>query len=165
MSRNVKRSQVVETEYTETTERLIDYDGTNEAGVRVAIPYDSSEAELFTDANPGKVQPFVKTLTTINGTKAASGDNELVAAPGAGNRLVVTAFVIQNESTTAVIMRLRSASTANGWRCLGEHQADGLSMVFPAGEGWELNENEALNLELSDADTCAYSVRYYTASV
>lgn len=103
--------------------------------------------------------------TTINGTKATSGNNELVAAPGTGYRLVVTGFVIQNRSTTAIIMRLRSASTSNGWPALGQNQGDGLAMNFPPGDHWELNENEALNLELSDADTCGYAVRHYTKAV
>jgi len=121
--------------------------------VKGSIPLGSDLAELSLPA------------TTINGTKASSGNNELVAAPGTGYRLVVTGFVIQNESTTALIMRLRSASTSNGWRALGQNQGDGLAMNFAPGDHWKLNENEALNLELSDADTCAYAVRHYTKAV
>ena len=113
----------------------------------------------------GDIQHVPKDLTTWNGTRAVMGDNQLVAAPGVGNRLVVTAFVIQNESAIALIMRLRSAVTANGWRCLGQSQGDGLAMTFGPGSEWRLNENEALNLELSNANTCAISISYYTEAV
>ena len=106
-----------------------------------------------------------KSLITWNGTRAVAGDNQLVVAPGVGQRLVVTAFVIQNESAIALIMRLRSAATANGWRCLGQSQGDGLAMTFGPGSEWRLNENEALNLELSNANTCAISISYYTEAI
>jgi len=132
---------------------------------RASIPYDEEGNPLFRAANPGVVQVASPDLTTWNGTKAGAGISVLVAAPGAGKRLVVTAFVLQNESTTALIMRLKSGGTTNGWRCLGQNQGDGLAMTFHAGHEWTLNENESLNLELSDADTCAVSYSYYTESV
>ena len=108
------------------------------------------------------IQHVPRVLTTWNGTRAVAGDNQLVAAPGVGNRLVVTAFVIQNESATPTIMRLRSGTTANGWRCLGQNQGDGLAMAFSPGSEWRLHPNDPLNLELSDSRTCAISISYYT---
>lgn len=113
----------------------------------------------------GDIQHVPKSLTTWNGTRAVAGDNQLVAAPGMGQRLVVTAFVIQNESVIALIMRLRSGVTANGWRCLGQNQGDGLAMSFAPGHEWKLHPNDPLNLELSNADTCAVSISYYTEPV
>jgi len=133
--------------------------------IRAAIPIDGDKNAFFVAKNPGVVQHVPKTVATWNGTRAVAGDNELVATPGAGYRLVVTAFVIQNESTTPVIMRLRSGVTTNGWRCLGQNQGDGLAMTFAPDSEWKLNENEPLNLELSDADTCAVSISYYTEAV
>lgn len=113
----------------------------------------------------GDFQYVPITLTTWNGTRAVAGDNQLVAAPGVGQRLVVTAFVIQNESTTPTIMRLRSGTTANGWRCLGQNQGDGLAMSFAPGHEWRLHPNDPLNFELSDNRVCAVSISYYTEAV
>lgn len=124
------------------------------------VPFELGSPALGTYV--GDVQHVPKALTTWNGTRAVAGDNQLVAAPGAGRRLVVTAFVIQNESTTPVIMRLRSGTTANGWRCLGQNQGDGLAMTFGSGNEWRLYPNDPLNFELSDNRVCAFSISYYT---
>lgn len=127
------------------------------------IPFELGSPVLGTYI--GDIQHVPKTLTTWNGTRAIAGDNQLVAAPGVGYRLVVTAFVIQNESAIALIMRLRSGVTANGWRCLGQSQGDGLAMTFGPGSEWRLHPNDPLNLELSNANTCALSISYYTEAV
>lgn len=115
----------------------------------------------------GKVTPtLLEETTTVNGTGSSSGDNEVVATPGAGYRLVVTTFVMQNESASATTLILRSGtSSTNGWRILGQNQGDGLAMALPLGDPWRLGEDEALNLNLSGANQCGYSVRYYTESV
>jgi hypothetical protein len=102
----------------------------------------------------------------INGTFAVAGNNTVVAAPGAGQRIVVSAFVIQNESGTATTMILASSGSLNdGWRLLGQNQGDGLAMAFSAGREWRLGTNEALILNLSGANSCGYSVQYYTETV
>jgi hypothetical protein len=105
-----------------------------------------------------------KSLSYATGTASTSGDNTLVSAPGASNRLVVTAFVIQNESSTATTMILKTGST-NRFRLLAQNQGDGLSIVFPVGQSWKLGTNEALVLNLSGANSCGYSVQYYTEAV
>jgi hypothetical protein len=105
-----------------------------------------------------------KTFSYATAAVATSGDNTLVAAPGSGNRLVVTAFVIQNESSTATTLILKSAST-NRFRFLGQTQGDGMQFVFPVGQAWKLAENEALVLNLSGANSCGYSIQYYTEAV
>ena len=107
----------------------------------------------------GFAQP---TTTVINTTKSATGDNEIVAAPASGYRLVVVAFIIQNESSTATTMILRSADTTNGWRVLAQNQGDGLTRTFSPGFPWKLGEAEALNLNLDGANSCGVSVMYYT---
>lgn len=106
-----------------------------------------------------ELNPIV--TTTENGTAAVNGNNTLILAPGAGRRLVVTAFCIQNASAVATTAILRSASTANGWRVLGQNQGDGLAMSFGNGREWRLNANEALVLNLSAAQTHNYSVSYF----
>ena len=105
-----------------------------------------------------------KTMSYATGTAATSGDNTLVSTPGAGNRLVVTLFVIQNESATETTMILKSGAT-NRIRLLAQSQGDGLSTVFPVGQAWKLAENEALVLNLSGANSCGYSIQYYTEAV
>lgn len=97
-------------------------------------------------------------VSVAAGTKAASGLNTLIAAPAAGYRIVVYAFVVQNESATATTMELQDAVTR--WRVLGQNQGDGLAMAFDALQPWRLNEATALTLKLSGANSCGYSVQY-----
>ena len=103
------------------------------------------------------------TTTRITGTESASGDNELIAAPGAGYKLVIYYFMIENESSTATTMILKDGSTAK-YRRLGQNQGDGLTREFPRGDPWELAENAALNLNLSGANQCGYNVEYETVA-
>lgn len=97
--------------------------------------------------------------TQATGTAATSGDNTLVAAPGAGNHLVIKELVVQNESSTATTVILKSGSTAKWRGRLAEN--DALSLGFSAGEEWRLGSNEALVANLSGANSHGYSVRYY----
>jgi len=101
------------------------------------------------------------TLNYATGTTAAAGQPELIAAPGAGVQIIVTAFVIQNESATATTMRLEAGAVAH-FRVLAQNQGDGLSGTFEVGREWELPANTALNLWLSGANSCGYSIVYYT---
>ena len=103
--------------------------------------------------------------TIVNTTASTTGDNQIVAAPGAGNRIIVLAFVMQNESATPTTMILRSAATSNGWRFLGQNQGDGLSKDFALARPWKLGTNEALNLNLDGNNSCSVSVMYYTETV
>lgn len=100
---------------------------------------------------------------TVTGTFAVAGDNQIVAAPGANQAIEVKAFCIQCESATATTMILRSGASANGWRCLAQNQGDGLAMVFPVSDPWRCTANEALNLNLSGANQCNYSLSYRIA--
>jgi hypothetical protein len=100
-------------------------------------------------------------LTPVCGTKSSSGDNELIAAPGSGVRIVVTGFVIQNESANATTMILKDGST-NKIRVLGQNQGDGLTHIFTPGREWRLTADQALNLNLSGANQCGYTVFYFT---
>ena len=100
----------------------------------------------------------------VSGTKTVSGDNALIAAPGAGVRIVVSAVTIQNESATPTTMVLKSGSTAK-FRWLEQAQGDGLVLNFAPGREWRLGTNEALNLNLSGANSCGYNVVYWTETV
>ena len=105
-----------------------------------------------------------KTLTPISDIVSTSGDTTLVAAPGAGYRIVVTSFVIQNVSSTATTMILQDGSDETR-PCLGQNQGDGLTQTFAPGSEWRLTENSALVFNLSGANQCRYTVDYYIEAV
>jgi hypothetical protein len=117
------------------------------------------------ETNGWRVSVGTQTLTTLEGTKAGSGENELVATPGANKRLVVSAFSVQNETTTNLTLILHSAATTNGWRCYAANRGDGMARVFAPGREWCLNTNENLSLNISAAKTCGFSVMYWTEDV
>jgi hypothetical protein len=97
---------------------------------------------------------------TATGTAAASGDNTLVAAPGAGKRIVISALIVQNESATATTAILKDGSTAI-LRCLGQNQGDGLALHFAPERELRLSADAALVLNLSGANSHGYSVIYH----
>lgn len=102
------------------------------------------------------------TITRVTGTKADSGDNTLVASPGAGYRLVLLYLQVQNETTTATTCIFKWGSTAVG-RVLAQNQGDGLIRDyedFPA----IMPEATALVLNLSGANSHGYTVNYVTVN-
>lgn len=102
----------------------------------------------------------IRTYTKVSGTTATSGDQTLVAAPSAGNHLVVKDILIQNESSTATTAILKNGATAE-WRALLQ-QYGALALSFPEGEEWRLTTATALVLNLSGANSHGYSIRYRT---
>ena len=99
-------------------------------------------------------------LLSATGTAATSGDNDLIAAPGLGNRIVIVSFCIQNESTTATTMILKDGATAFR-RVLGQYQGDGVAVTYGPGREKRLAESAKLVLNLSGANSCGYSVDYF----
>lgn len=98
------------------------------------------------------------------GTQAASGDNTLVAAPGAGYRLVVQLWWVQNESSTATTVKVKRGST-DSYRRLLQNQGDVVGRAYERGREWRLGENEALVLNLSGANTHGWAAEYWTEAV
>lgn len=102
------------------------------------------------------------TYTKVTGTTATSGDQTLIAAPSAGNHLVIKDIVIQNESTVDTTIILKEGSTA-AWRAkLLASVFASLAMSFEAGQEWRLASASALVLNLSGANPHGYSIRYFT---
>ena len=99
----------------------------------------------------------------LTGTTAASGVTTLVAAPGAGRRIVVNAFMVQNESAVATVAQVGQGGAAQ-FRALLQTQGASLSGAFEKDREWKLPANTALTVTLSTANTHGYSVRYYTES-
>lgn len=101
---------------------------------------------------------FGSDVSIVSDTKAAAGNNTLIAAPGTGKRIVVWSFMVQNESANATTIILRDQAAR--FRVLAQNQGDGLAMAFDSLQPWRLNENTALTMSLSGANSCGYSVQY-----
>jgi hypothetical protein len=104
-----------------------------------------------------------KTITIVSGTKSSSGDNTLIAAPGVGVSIVLVRVTLQNESSTATTMLLQNgASGSTLERILAQNQGDGLRAEYALDARPKLSANTALNLNLSGANSCGYTVHYFT---
>jgi hypothetical protein len=106
-----------------------------------------------------------ETMLFHQGVTSGSGVTALVSAPGAGSRIVVSGYRLQQEDANGTLCQLRDGST-DEMRWMGVSQGDQVDVQFPVGREWKLTENQALNLYLSDYDAVAvgYSIYYYTES-
>jgi hypothetical protein len=104
-------------------------------------------------------------MQSVCGAVAVAGDNTIIVAPPVGQRIVVSSFVIQNETAVATTMLLRDGAVVNHFRCLGQNQGDGLALTFCAGREWRLSSGQALVYNLSGANQCNYSVMYWVEAV
>lgn len=100
----------------------------------------------------------------ITGTKNGSGDNELVAAPGTGYRIVVKGWRIQNESASATTCILK-AGTANTYRFLTQNQGDSVSKDYEPEYEWRLPSATALILNLSAGNSHNFNLEYWIETV
>ena len=106
----------------------------------------------------------VATITTTAAAHATSGDNTVIAAPGASNRIVVKSILVQNESAVATTTLLKSGANTRR-RALLQNQGDGVAWSFDRGDEWRLGENEALVLNLSGANSHGVTVDYLAEAV
>ena len=115
------------------------------------------------------VDAVLQRMKTAFADPAGAGDNLLVAAPGAGLKIVVYGYFLLNNAATAQNVRFRSAANSKG-----------PLMVFPAAGAvpntpifqnptgfplFECNANEALNLNLSAATAVGVMVQYAVVPV
>lgn len=106
------------------------------------------------------IHSVAHSYTLVSDTKSASGDNELVASPGASRLIAVKDIFVQNESEVETVAILKSGSSAQ-WR--GKLAAGAsMSLNFDVGSVWRLAKNQALNLNLSGANLHSFTVRYNT---
>lgn len=103
-------------------------------------------------------------LTFYTGQKAASGDNSVVAAPGANKRIVVKAIVVQNTTATATTVVLKDGATAKHTSLL-QNQGDMFGRAFEFGYEWQLTANTALVVNLSGANSHNVNVEYWIEDV
>jgi len=103
---------------------------------------------------------WAENLTVKSGTAASNGDNELVAAPDAGNQITVYKIQVQNETNTSTTAILKSGSTAM-YRVVLTSAGAGIVIDQFSGEPkWKLAPATALNLNLSGANSHNYTVWY-----
>jgi hypothetical protein len=101
------------------------------------------------------------TLTRTTGTCATSGDNEIIASPGAGMKIVICAYHIQNETSNATTAIFKDGSTAfRRVRMSGD--GDGIDRELEPEQFVHLSANSAFNINLSGANSCGYSIVSYT---
>lgn len=100
-------------------------------------------------------------LISVTGTFSTAGVNTLIAAPGAGVRIVVNAIMVQNESAVATTIHVGQGGAAT-IRALLQTQGSSLSASYEIGREWKLPANTSLTVTLSAGNSHGYSIRYYT---
>jgi hypothetical protein len=95
---------------------------------------------------------------------STSGDNPIVPAPGAGQRLVFTAIRVQNNTdiNTTVLIRDGANTIAGVTTTI---VGTGIDANFTYGNEIRLSANTALVMNLSAANQHSTSVRYYIETV
>lgn len=101
---------------------------------------------------------YASNVAVASGTKAAAGNNTLIAAPAAGYRIVVYTAIVQNESSTATTVALKDI--VERWRAILPAQGDKMVLAFDSSVPWTLNEAIALTLYLSAANSHNYNIQY-----
>jgi hypothetical protein len=137
-----------------------------------AVPVSDGGATLSIDDGAGSItvdgtvtaNPTVVAMTTVTNTTASAGDNTVIAAPSAGNRIVIYSLQIQLEAATATTVLKKSGSTTIG-RLYCAAAGDGAIWVYPAGRELRLGTAEAFVINLSGANAIGYTVRYSTEAV
>ena len=140
---------------------------------------EENSADILTDLDGiltavNNLSTILTTLQDINtpnvaipkaGTVASTGDNILIVAPGAGFRIVLVSWSWWNESSTDTTAILKSTSINPIDRYVQTAKGLGKLSPIPANYVVKLAENEALVLNLSDANSHGYSLLYYTEAV
>ena len=107
---------------------------------------------LAGDPDPSSITGIPLTSSATSGTKATAGNNTILAAPGAGKRIVVHTVWVQNESATDTTVQLIDV-VARFRALLNQYK----TVLFT---NWALNENTALTMNLSGANEISYRVQY-----
>lgn len=96
---------------------------------------------------------------------STSGDNDIIAAPGTGKRIVLSSIIVQNESSTATTALLKDGASTTFHRLLMQNQGDGLAFTFARGREWRLTENTKFVVNLSGANSVGVSVGYFVEEI
>lgn len=115
-------------------------------------------ARSITDIT-NKINLIVYSYAT--GTAADNGDNTLIAAPGAGMRLVIRELMVENESGSETTIIIKNGATAIKRR-MTTAKGHGYGRAYPPGGELRLAENSALVANLSGANTIGWHAEYIT---
>ena len=99
-------------------------------------------------------------------TVSTSGDNTVIASPGAGNRISIAWLHLDNESATEVTVILKSGAT-NRFRCVLSPKGTAGSfreMTLPVHMPLEMVANEAFVVNLNGAVSVGVSAAYHVRS-
>ena len=94
---------------------------------------------------------------------STSGDTTLIAAPSAGQRIVISGFRVQNTTANATSLVLSNGVTII-FSVRTSTDATGLDANYGLGDEIRLSEATALNLNQSGANAHSYSIRYWLES-
>ena len=136
-----------------------DIGGVHYQRIKVITGSDGASDGDLSGSNPLPVRVAEKSLFHISGSAVTSGS--ILIAASANTRIVVSAFVVQGESSGSVRASLCDTAASPRWRVHCQNQGDGLALVFPAGREWKLSSSGALVLNLSSACATGYSISYY----
>lgn len=100
--------------------------------------------------------------TEITGTVSSFGDNTVMAAPGAGRRIVYRKIKVVNTTSTAVTVVVKYGATSKKTAVLDAQVGSG--EIFYEEAGVKMPENTALVLNLSGAIATSYDLEYLTES-
>lgn len=98
-------------------------------------------------------------VDTLTGTVANSGVTQILPAPGVGLCWAFTYMKVQIEGSTEAVVLLKSGSNIKQ-RVYSSQKGDGTITGIDTLNPLKLNENEALNLDLSVGQTVNYEFHY-----
>ena len=103
-------------------------------------------------------------LTTVSSACASAGANTAVAA-SAGNHHVLYEFQLQMEAAATSLQRvLLKSDTTELWRVVGTAVGDGVAHTFPPGQELHWGSGKAIVLDLAEAKSVGYVLRYRTVA-
>ena len=92
---------------------------------------------------------------------ASSSTQELVAAQGSGNELLISHARLQNGTTTDATLELKFGSgDSDPIRIEAFAYGGGESIILPPGTEWAVGDNTALVLDMSPATDIGYTIFY-----
>lgn len=98
-------------------------------------------------------------VTCEQSSASASGDNTLVAAPGAGKKYEITKLTIQLEAQTATLAILK-CSSRDFQRIYMVEEGDGITEEYHPMNCPETGEDEAIVLNLDGANQVGWTLHY-----
>jgi hypothetical protein len=145
-------------------------DGFPVTNTGVGLPADS--AATSNTGTFGLVAFIKRYLASVNAPKTSvrvlfstSGDNPIINAPSAGQRIVITAMRVQNltDVATTVLIKNGASTTMSGIRTTVD--GTGFDDDYSYGNEIRLSDATALIMNLSAANAHSTSIRYYLETV